>query len=362
MIRACQFSGKLVCKQTCLPENCRALAASPRFAVVFPQRSLTQGWRQMIFSEIYGTYYNTITQIIKKALDGKLTSDGLYECVIENAYSESTVPITEAIEKEKWQLLKFDPEKNHYSSVIRHVPEMPLTNLQLQYLKALLHDRRIRLFDLDFEYLEKQLAGVEPLWQPGDHEVFDKYDDGDDFEDGGYRKRFRMILEAKQNVLALNFTLRNRQGKEYIVTGIPEKIEYSEKDDKFRVMLAGRSKAHTINLGKILNIKYADVLQKNSNAGSLDADMDTIVLELIDERNALERVSMHFANLKKKTTKIGENRYRMEIEFSREDETEMVIRLLQFGPVIKVLEPPYIVDEIVRRLGMQLRLIKQVSQ
>ena len=40
------------------------------------------------------------------------------------------------------------------------------------------------------------------------------------------------------------------------------------------------------------------------------------------------------------------------------DETEMVIRLLQFGPVIKVLEPDYIVAEIVKRLSMQLRLIK----
>ena len=48
----------------------------------------------------------------------------------------------------------------------------------------------------------------------------------------------------------------------------------------------------------------------------------------------------------------------MELEFSRDDETEMVIRLLQFGPVIKVLEPNYIVGEIVKRLSMQLRLIQ----
>ena len=146
----------------------------------------------MIFSEIYGTYYNTIAQIIKKALTGNLTQDGLYSCIMENAYTESVVPITDSIEKEKWQLLKFEREKNLYTTVLKQIPEMPLTTLQLQYLKALLNDKRIRIFDLDFEYLEKQLYGVEPLWNPEDYEVFDRYLDGDNFEDGGYKKRFRM--------------------------------------------------------------------------------------------------------------------------------------------------------------------------
>ena len=67
---------------------------------------------------------------------------------------------------------------------------------------------------------------------------------------------------------------------------------------------------------------------------------------------------MHFANLKKKTTKLSEKRYRMELEFSRDDATEMVIRLLQFGPVVKVLEPSYVAGEIRRRIGLQLRLVK----
>lgn len=167
-----------------------------------------------------------------------------------------------------------------------------------------------------------------------------------------------MILEAKQNNLALDFTLKNRHGKEFNVTGIPKKIEYSEKDDKFRVILAGRSEAHTINLGRIIALKYTEDLQNQVYTEAWNADRDTIILELTDERNALERVSLHFANLKKKTTKLDANKYRMELEFSRDDETEMVIRLLQFGPVIKVLEPAYIAGEIVKRLSMQLRLMK----
>ena len=315
----------------------------------------------MIFSEVYGTYYNTMAKIISKALDGNLTQDGLYDCIMENAYSESVVPITDAIQKKKWQLLKFDREKNLFSTIIKHKPQMPLTLLQRRYLKAILNDKRVRLFNLDFEYFEKELAEVEPLWLPGSYKIFDSYDDGDDFENSGYKKRFRMILEAKQNQFPLTFTMKNRHGKEFEVNGIPQKIEYSEKDDKFRVILDGHSNAHTLNLGRIISLRYSDSPAKSSYSFPSEFDTDTIVLELSDERNALERVSMHFANLKKKTTKLEDNKYRMELEFSRDDETEMVIRLLQFGPVVKVLEPAYIVGEMMRRIGLQLRLVKGTS-
>ena len=312
----------------------------------------------MIFSEIYGTYYRTVARILDKALEGPLTADGLYDCIIKNAYSESVVPVTDSIYKEKWQLLKFDRERNLYTSVIRHSPKLPLTVLQLQYLKAVIEDKRIRLFDLDFSYLEEQLSCVEPLWREEDYRVFDRYGDGDDFEDEDYIRRFRLILKAKQDGMPLYFVLSNRSGRELKVKGIPEKLEYSEKDDKFRVILSGRTRTNTINLGRLIDVIPFDDTVKRNIARRPEADTDTIVLELIDERNALERVSLHFANLRKKIIKIDENKYRIELEFNREDETEMVIRLLQFGPVIKVIQPDYIKGEIIRRLNLQLKLIR----
>ena len=69
-------------------------------------------------------------------------------------------------------------------------------------------------------------------------------------------------------------------------------------------MLAGRTQTHTINLGRIVALKYAENPEKQAYSEAWDADRDTIVLELTDERNALERVSMHFANLKKNAVKI----------------------------------------------------------
>lgn len=313
----------------------------------------------MLFNELYGTYYNTMAKILSLAIDGNLTPDSLYNCIVEHAYSESIVPITDSIQKEKWQLLKFDREKNHYSTSIKYNPHMPLTTLQKQYLKAVLSDPRIRLFNIDFDGFEEKLADVAPLWKPEDYKVFDSYADGDDFENPEYKERFRIILNAWHNQKRLKFIITNRKGREVEVKGVPQKIEYSEKDNKFRVILEKHSRANTINLGRIVRLENIES-QNNptEDAENLPSNMDTIVFELTDERNALERVHMHFANLKKKTTKIGDNKYRVELEFNREDQTEMVIRLLQFGPMIKVLNPDYIVGEIVKRLAIQLRLLK----
>ena len=65
----------------------------------------------MIFSELYGTYYNTVAKILEKALCSPITTEELYSCIKENAYDESLISITDAINKEKWQLLKFDRKK-----------------------------------------------------------------------------------------------------------------------------------------------------------------------------------------------------------------------------------------------------------
>ncbi len=77
--------------------------------------------------------------------------------------------------------------------------------------------------------------------------------------------------------------------------------------------------------------------------------MDTAVLGLRNDGDVLELVMLHFLNLKKRTVRLDENLYRGEIEFRFMEELEMVFLLLQFSPVIKVLEPGYVVKEIKRK-------------
>ena len=82
----------------------------------------------------------------------------------------------------------------------------------------------------------------------------------------------------------------------------------------------------------------------------------SVVFELKDERNALERVLLHFAHFEKTAERIEEDRYLITIRYDKEDETEMVIRVLSFGPMIKVIAPTHFIHLIKQRLIDQKKL------
>ena len=70
----------------------------------------------------------------------------------------------------------------------------------------------------------------------------------------------------------------------------------------------------------------------------------------------MERVLLHFAHFEKTAERIEKNRYVVTIHYNKEDETEMVIRILSFGPVIKVTAPEHFINLIKQRLLKQKKL------
>lgn len=62
-------------------------------------------------------------------------------------------------------------------------------------------------------------------------------------------------------------------------------------------------------------------------------------LLLHDERNGLERVLLHFSHFEKETQKLDEQLYRITLRYDQDDETELLIRVLSFGPVLEVVAP-----------------------
>ena len=173
----------------------------------------------MIFSEIYSAYYKTIAEILKAALSGKQTSGDLRKIVEKYAFSESMLTIEPALKSEKWPLIKSDGV-----SVIKNPPSMPLTSLQKSWLKAVSLDPRIKLFDVSFDLPED----IPPLFTPDDYYIFDKYSDGDDFEDENYIKNFRRVLDAVKERKKLFIKYRGNKGNDIRLTVFPEYVEYSE--------------------------------------------------------------------------------------------------------------------------------------
>lgn len=69
---------------------------------------------------------------------------------------------------------------------------MPLTLLEKRWMKAILLDPRMGLFDPDLTGLED----VEPLFRPEWLVYFDRYTDGDDYSNPEYIRHFHTVLEA----------------------------------------------------------------------------------------------------------------------------------------------------------------------
>ena len=80
---------------------------------------------------------------------------------------------------------------------------------------------------------------------------------------------------------------------------------------------------------------------------------DVVTIKIHDERNALERVMLHFAHFEKQAEKLNRKNYIVKIKYSHDEETDMVIRVLSFGPLIQVLEPESFRKKIVQRLKNQ---------
>ena len=333
---------------------------------------LNAGRQGMLFHEIYGTYFSVIAAILKKAETGTMTRKDLLRITSDRAFGESILTIPDALTDGTWPLL--DEE---LKTCLRHAPSVPVTALQLRWLKTILNDPRVRLFAPDearsasgesgaagrasAESLQQVLKDVEPLYDPRDIIYFDRNGNPDPFEDPDYIGKFRTVLFALRAKKSLHIRYAG-SSREHEGIFIPLYLEYSEKDDQFRLRAAAASKTGSGMRGQC-TLRMASILQcsivgsSGTDTGSSDsAERRSVTLELTDERNALERALLHFSDLEKETTALGENRYRIRLLYYAEVESEILIRILSFGPMIRVISPESFVKKIRDRIDRQIRL------
>ena len=298
----------------------------------------------MIFSELYSAYYNTIAAIITRIIDGEQSEKDLQKIVAERAFGESTLTILPSLKSEKWQLIHAD-----MTTPLRHKPTMPLTTLQKQWLKAISLDPRIKLFGVTFPDLDN----VEPLFTPEDYHVYDQYSDGDPYEDEGYIRRFRFLLCAIRNKTPIKVNITNKKGNNVYSRCIPVRMEYSEKDDKFRLITSGCRFMPTVNLSKITSCSRYNG-EQTVGTSVRKPHYDTLTVRILDERNALERFMLHFSHFEKQAEKLDKKHYLVKIKYLHDDEPEMVIRILSFGPLVEVLGSESFKQLVIEKLKKQL--------
>ena len=136
------------------------------------------------------------------------------------------------------------------------------------------------------------------------------HDEKESDNETDYIERFGEILKALREKRSIRICFEGRKGYPHTWVCVLHRLEYSAKDDKFRVLCTAYGKTMTINLSRM---RYCELLGAYDENQISEPHMkrDTVVLHLTDERNALERVMLHFSHLQKETRRMEDGRYNL---------------------------------------------------
>ena len=319
-----------------------------------------------LFTEIYNCYFQIVDEICKIASERPITEKEMLNLAARLGYEESGLTIIPKLTEGNWNLL--DQTEEGYISKVDNLEVIPLTILQKRWLKSILLDEKTGLF-LDKEQisiLQKYLDDVDLLFEPDDIYYYDRFQDGDDFSSQEYISHFRTLLEAirQKKYVDIHFLSKTKQDIHHIY--FPCRIEYSAKNDKFRLLALyeannGKKRIEIINLSRIASIHILDKTYDGELdfVSSIKASYykEPVKLLITNKRNTLERAMLHFANYEKHTTKLDDEHYECLIYFNQGMETELLIEILSFGPTIKVLGPDDFVMKIKERINKQFSCI-----
>ncbi|MBO5071386.1 MAG: WYL domain-containing protein, partial [Eubacterium sp.] len=227
-----------------------------------------------LFSEIYSCYY----QVLRHLLTGKnsLTLQEIRNQIHKEGFEESLLAIIPKLENNTWNL--FERQEQKYLSKLTSSFVTPLSLLEKSYLKALLADPRITLFldPAQLVTLEDMLASVTPLFRQEQFFYYDQFTGGDPYEDEGYRQIFRTLLYAQKRKLYVDLDYNSPAGRRVHHYYVPARLEYSVKNDKFRLLALKQTNTSKMKL-EILNLSRIQIVRLTEKTLSASTDLNQII-------------------------------------------------------------------------------------
>lgn len=325
-----------------------------------------------IFSEIYGTYFHIAARLLENEVTDEKT---VREIVMRDGFRDSVLFLPQKLipSGEDWGLFRRGVD-NMLRRITKKSPVKVLTKLQKMWLKAKLSDPRIRLFLEDdvIEGLMEELADVKPLYRHEHFRLTDRHADHDDYSDERYIAIFRTALDAvkKRKIVDISFT--SAHGKHVSGRFVMLKIEFSPKNGKFRAYCYRLGNDKIKNSG-LINIGRIDTITDTGRVFRTPVSMDDYfssrkcstpaVIRVTNERNGVERFMLEFAPYEKHTVRdLETGQYTVELWYDEQDEIEVLIMLLSFGPVIEILGPEKLREQAKERLMRQYELLWKNEQ
>lgn len=317
-----------------------------------------------LFSERYSCYYQVMRHLLSS--QSAVSMQDIRARISGEGFEESMLSIIPKLESGTWNLFGKDGEL--YLSKLNSPPMVLISDLEKSYLKALLSDSRIGLFlkREQLETLQNMLSDVTPLWKPEQFYYYDRFAGGDPYDDETYRGNFRILLLAQKNRQYVDIDYNAPNGNRVHHHYVPARLEYSVKNDKFRLLALKNTGNGKMRL-ELLNIARMRSVQPMERTLSSSIDLNALIqgsyykeplrLKIVNEQNALERAMLHFANYEKNTSRIDENTYECLIYYNQNMETELLIEVMSFGPMLTVLGSDRFLALLKARLQRQAALL-----
>lgn len=244
---------------------------------------------------------------------------------------------------------------------------LPLSALELRWLKTILKDERINTFlsEQEIAALDKVMTeyapGVKAL--PMDKVV---YYDRFHFPEKD-KKREALILDTLLKAIELQKTvfIKYHSMRNKILYGEykPIVIEFSKRNNRFQCILQECESGwiSNMNVFGIKSVHITDMPFDHTAAESELADlrersMTSVQIEFYNVLNIADRILTEFSPWKKLCTLDRQTGlYRLTVFYHKEDETDLVIRLMSYGAYLRFTDKQHpICMEIQRRIGRQL--------
>ena len=296
-----------------------------------------------------------------------LSAEELREQICVEGFEESPLYILPKLSSGEWSVLK--KEGNLYISRLSDDFYVPLTNLQHSYLKTILQDARMQLFleKSEIAKIDVLLADVPLLWTQDDFYYYDRFTTSDDYSSPAYREHFQALLDAIARGCFVDIEYRSKTGQRIHHHYLPGRLEYSIKNDKFRLLAVKSMRGRRFHL-ETLNLDRIEQVTVTEKPAPENLDFNALIQKsyypepvhilIHNERNALERTMLHFANYEKNTIKLADDLYECFIYYNKNMETELLIEVLSFGPMIEVLGNEVFLSQLKARLWRQRQIYR----
>ena len=179
----------------------------------------------------------------------------------------------------------------------------------------------------------------------------------------------KMIYQAMIDETEIEITYKTWKKIEKVTICAPAWLEYSRRDDIFRVWCVDgeKERIQKVNVNRILVIKnladrkYSLKVEQERIQNIQDKSMQKLEVEFYEEaKNIPDRILTEFSVWRKRCVyDIKTRKYKMELYYSILDEKEILIRLMSYGPHVKITasDDNFVYSEIKRRIEQQKKLL-----